>query len=151
MRPEVRAPKGGPKITPYELMVILNPEAQTERQEEILTRVRTLVTDGGGTVDHVNEWGRRKIAYPIAKQQDGQFVVLTCQSTPAVLDEIQRVLSINKDVVLRSNRIRLSRAMAESALAEGSPPPVDEPREPDSRPRGGGRGGGGGGGRRRTR
>lgn len=122
-------------------MLILNPDAPGERHEEIVERVRKIIVDGGGTVDHLNDWGRRKIAYPMAKQSDGVFVVLTCQTTSEQLDEAERILTISKDVVLRARRIRLSRAQGELALAQGAPPPVDERPEPEARPRGGPRGG----------
>ncbi|MBI2684320.1 MAG: 30S ribosomal protein S6 [Actinobacteria bacterium] len=123
-------------------MLILNPDVSGERHEEIVERVRSIITEGGGRIDHMNDWGRRRIAYPIAKHVDGQFFVLTCASTSTALDEVERVLTISKDVVLRSRRIRLTRAQAEFALANGAPTPVDERPEPDARPRGGPRGGG---------
>ena len=83
-------------------MVILNPDADEEQQEEILSRIQQLVRDGGGTIEHVNDWGRRKISYPIAKHLDGRYVVITCTGEPSSLAEIERVLSISKDVVLRA-------------------------------------------------
>lgn len=124
-------------------MLILNPEAAPERQQEIIERTRQLILDGGGTVDHVNEWGRRKIAYPIAKSADGVYFVITCSTTGPVLDELSRIYTISKEVVLRAVPIRLTPAEAERARANGAPVPVDDrPDEPrPSRPgRGGGRG-----------
>ena len=125
-------------------MVILNAEAAPERQQEIVDRIRQLILDGGGTVAHADDWGRRKLAYPMQKQPDGHYVVVTCTTNPATLDEIGRVLAINKDVVLRALPIRLSRAQAERAVEVGAPVPVDDRPEGEARaPRGGGRGGGG--------
>ncbi len=128
-------------ITAYELMLILNPDVPGELHEEIVERVRKIIVDDGGSVDHVNDWGRRKIAYPMAKQADGMFVILTCKASAAALDEVERVLTISKDVVLRSRRIKLSRSQAELALVQGAPAPVDERPDPEARPRGGPRGG----------
>jgi small subunit ribosomal protein S6 len=144
---------GGPAITPYQIMMILSAEADAEQHAEAVSRVRSLVEDAGGTVDDVAEWGRRKIAYPVRKQVDGIYIIVTCQTTPEVVDEISRVLSISKDVVLRAMPFRLSEAELATVQANGVPMPVDERPEREERPRGGrrGGGGGGGGGRRRDR
>ena len=134
-------------------MVILNPDADEEQQEEILSRIQQLVRDGGGTVEHVNDWGRKKIAYPMAKHLDGRYVVITCTGEPSSLAEIERILAIAKEVVLRALFIRLNRNEAERVRASGSPAPVDTHPEGEGRPQRGGRGGGrgGGGGSRRPR
>ena len=129
-------------------MIILNPDADEEQQEEILSRVQQLVRDGGGTIEHVNDWGRKKISFPMAKHLDGRYVVITCTGDPSSLAEIERILSISKEVVLRALFIRLNRNEAERVRASGSPAPVDthpEGERPQRGGRGGGRGGGGGG------
>lgn len=128
-------------IHPYEIMIILDPDADEEQQQEILERAQQLIRDGGGTVEHLNDWGRRKITFPIRKHGDGRYVVVTCQGDPSSLDEIERVLSIS-DVVLRAMFVRLNRGQAERALAQGAPAPVDTHPEGESRPQRGGRPGG---------
>ena len=122
-------------------MLILHPEAAPERQQEIIERTRKLILDGGGSVEHVNEWGRRKIAYPIGKSDDGVYVVVTCTTSGEVLDELSRIYAISKDIVLRAVPIRLTPSQAERARANGAPAPVDDrPDEPrPSRPGRGGR------------
>ena len=125
-------------------MIILNPDADEEQQTEILERVQQLIRDGGGTVHHVNDWGRRKLAFPMEKRADGRYVVITCTGEASSLPEIERVLSINKGVVTRALFTRLNRAEAERALANGAPAPVDTHPEGEARPqrgRAGGRGG----------
>ena len=134
-------------------MIILNPEADEEQQQEILERVQQLIVESGGTIDHVNDWGRKKISYPMEKHTDGRYVVITCSGDGAALPEIERVLSINKGVVLRALFIRLNRNESERAKVSGAPAPVDAHPEGESRPQRGGRPGGrgGGGGSRRPR
>lgn len=134
-----------PRITAYEIMIILNPSAEEEQRQEILDRVQQLIRDGGGVVEHVNDWGRRKITFPMEKHADGQYVVITCFGDPASLPEIERILSINKHTVLRSMFIRLNTREAERAMANGAPAPVDTAPEGEGRPQRGGRGGGRGG------
>lgn len=48
-------------ISPYEIMIILDPDVDEERQQEMLERVQQIIRDGGGEIDHVNDWGRRKL------------------------------------------------------------------------------------------
>jgi small subunit ribosomal protein S6 len=134
-------------------MIILNPDAEEERQQEMLERVQQLLQQDGGVIDHLDDWGRRKITYAMAKKADGRFVVITCSTPAAALDEVGRVMSINKDVVLRHQVIRHSRAEAEHAKTAGAPLPADDrPDREERSPRGGPRGGGGGGrGRRPSR
>jgi small subunit ribosomal protein S6 len=126
---------GGTAIAPYEIMIILNPEADESRQEEILERVRQLIAAGGGEVSHVDDWGRKRIAYAMHKQPEGRYVVVICDTDPATLEEIGRVMAINKDVVLRALPIKLNRAQAERARARGAPAPVDDRPEGEARSR----------------
>ncbi len=128
-------------------MIILNPDADEEQQQEILERVQQLITDGGGTVAHVNDWGRKKITFPMEKRPDGRYVIITCTGEPTSLPEIERILGINKGVVLRALFIRLNSTEFERAQANGAPAPVDAHPEGE-RPQRGGRPGGGGRGRR---
>jgi small subunit ribosomal protein S6 len=122
-------------------MIILDPDADEEQQQEVLERVQQLIRAGGGSVEHVDEWGRRRIAYPIRKHADGRYVVITAEGEPTALEEIERVLSIS-DVVLRALFIRLNRTQAERARAVGAPAPIDAHPESESRPPRGGRPGG---------
>jgi small subunit ribosomal protein S6 len=129
-------------------MIILNPDADEEQQQEILERVQQLITDGGGTVAHVNDWGRKKITFPMEKRPDGRYVIITCTGEPTSLPEIERILAISKEVVLRALFIRLNGAEFERAQANGAPAPVDAHPEGERPQRGGRPGGGRGGGRR---
>jgi small subunit ribosomal protein S6 len=132
-------------------MIILNPDADEEQQQEILERVQQLITDGGGTIAHVNDWGRKKITFPMEKHADGRYVIITCTGEPASLNEIERILAINKGVVLRALFIRLNSVEFERAKTTGAPPPVDAHPEGERPQRGGRPGGGRGGGGRRPR
>lgn len=131
-------------------MIILNPDADEERQQEMLERVQTILRDGGGSVDHVDDWGRRKIAYPMNKKVDGRYVVLTCSTDVAPLNEAERIMGIAKDLVIRHQVIRHNPAEAARAKESGAPLPVDD-RPEGERPSRGGGGPRGGGGRRRPR
>ena len=130
------------RIAPYEIMLILNANAEEERQEEMIERCQQMLRDGGGVIEHLNDWGRRKLTYPMEKVADGRYVVITCSAEPGSLDEMDRVLAINKDVVLRSMFHRLTSVEAEHASANGAPAPVDDRPEGETRPQRGPRAGG---------
>jgi small subunit ribosomal protein S6 len=120
-------------------MLVLNADASEERQQELLERVQELLRADGGVIHHLDDWGRRKLAYAMDKQPEGRYVVLTCDTGAGAITEMQRVLSISRDVALRHTTVRLSRVEAERAVATGAPKPVDE-RPEGERPQRGGRG-----------
>ena len=86
-------------MTEYEVLLLLDPELSDEKQTEIVERVKTLVEQGGGTFERHDPWGRRKLAYPIDKKEDGIYHLLTLAATPETLDELNRVLKIDDDVL----------------------------------------------------
>ena len=86
-------------INKYELMLIVNPNADEERQKEIVDRLRTNIEKDKGTVAGVDEWGKKKLAYEIKKEPEGIYSVITFTATPATLAEIERVLGITDEVL----------------------------------------------------
>jgi small subunit ribosomal protein S6 len=86
-------------VTEYEILLLLDPELAEERQAETVGRLKTLIEDGGGTLERHDVWGRRKLAYPIDKKEEGVYHLLSFNSTPETLDELSRVLKIDDDVM----------------------------------------------------
>ena len=74
----------------YEILLLLDPDLDDDRQSEIVTRARELVTKGGGTWDLHDVWGRRKLAYAIAKHKRGVYVYLKYLGTGGVVSELER-------------------------------------------------------------
>jgi len=93
-------------INRYELMLIVNPSAEEDRQKEIVDKLRTTVEKDKGAVAGVDEWGTKKLAYEIKKESEGVYTIITFTATPQTLSEIERVLSIT-DEVLRFKTKRL--------------------------------------------
>jgi small subunit ribosomal protein S6 len=87
-------------VTTYEILLLLDPEQAEARQDEIVARARELVEKGGGTWHSHDAWGRRRLAYPIARKEEGVYHLVVFDSEPATLDEISRILKI-EDAVLR--------------------------------------------------
>jgi small subunit ribosomal protein S6 len=122
-------------VTEYEILLLLDPELSEEKQTEIVARVRTLVEQGGGTVARHDPWGRRKLAYPVDKKEDGVYHLLTFTASAETLDELTRVLKIDDDV-LRHMATRRPEGGPSEPVAVGAPigddaeaEPVDAPEE----------------------
>ena len=122
-------------MTEYEVLLLLDPELSDEKQTEIVERVKTLVEKDGGTLERHDPWGRRKLAYPIDKKDEGIYHLLTLSATPETLDELSRVLKIDDDVLRHMATRRLEGGPAEpvaagAAIGDDAPAqPVDAPEE----------------------
>lgn len=83
----------------YEIMLLLNPETEAGRQSEIMDRVNSIAASGAGSVEKVDEWGKKRLAYEINHINDAFYFVITLTATADVLDEIARILSITDEVI----------------------------------------------------
>lgn len=89
----------------YELMVILDPNLEERTVAPSLDTYLNVVRNDGGTVDSVDVWGRRRLAYEINKHAEGIYAVVNVQAQPATIKELDRQLSLNESV-LRTKVIR---------------------------------------------
>ncbi|HUR74667.1 MAG TPA: 30S ribosomal protein S6 [Sporichthya sp.] len=89
----------------YELMVILDPDLDERTIAPSLDQFLTVVRSGGGTVDKVDLWGKRRLQYEIKKKADGFYAVIELAADPAVVKELDRQLNLN-EAVLRTKVIR---------------------------------------------
>jgi small subunit ribosomal protein S6 len=89
----------------YELMVILDPELEERTVAPSLDRFLNVVRKGGGSIENVNIWGRRKLAYEIKKKTEGIYAVVDMQAEPDLAKELDRQLNLN-EAVLRTKLIR---------------------------------------------
>ncbi len=87
-------------VTTYEILLLLDPDQAEARQDDIVARTRDLVEKGGGAWQSHDPWGRRRLAYPIARREEGVYHLVVFDAEAATLDEISRVLKID-DAVLR--------------------------------------------------
>ncbi len=76
----------------YELVCVIQPDLDETAFNGVVEKVKGWITDSGGTVDKVDVWGRRKLAYIIKKQREGQFVLLNMTMNPTATAELQRNL-----------------------------------------------------------
>jgi small subunit ribosomal protein S6 len=89
----------------YELMVILDPDLEERTVAPSLDTYLNVVRNDGGSVDSVDIWGRRRLAYEINKNAEGIYAVVTLQAEPATVKELDRQLTLNESV-LRTKVIR---------------------------------------------
>ena len=106
-------------MTAYELMLILDPEVDEARQEEVVHRVRDIILTGGGSWDAIDPWGRRKLAYPINKREEGDYWVIRFTSDAPSRAEAERVLRIT-DEVLRHQAVHQAHPSRKTEAAAGS-------------------------------
>ena len=83
----------------YELMLVLNPEADDEQLENFKGRVRTFVADRGGEIASEEEWGRRQMAYQVGKYKEGNYLLAHLSLEPAPAKELERILNMLEDVI----------------------------------------------------
>lgn len=89
----------------YELMVILDPEVEERTVAPSLDKYLSVISTDGGSVDKVDIWGRRRMAYEISKRSEGIYAVVDFSSTPATAKELERQLGLN-EAVLRTKILR---------------------------------------------
>ncbi|HEU0002311.1 MAG TPA: 30S ribosomal protein S6 [Ktedonobacteraceae bacterium] len=83
----------------YELGFILNPEVNEEQSSAILERIQQIVNTHDGQVVRINQWGRRRLAYPIQHQRDGFYVFFDMILTPETVSELDRNLKVTEEVL----------------------------------------------------
>lgn len=83
----------------YELLFIIDNSAADEAKEAIIAKMSQLVTDNGGSVEKVDKWGAKKLAYPINFKEDGYYVLMNFECEPVLIAEMERQLRINDQVM----------------------------------------------------
>lgn len=83
----------------YEVIFIIHPDLDENAVTGIVDRVKGWVTDAGGSIDKVDVWGRRRMAYEIRKQREGQYVYVQTQMAPKFGAELERNLRFLEPVL----------------------------------------------------
>ncbi|MCF2437308.1 30S ribosomal protein S6 [Streptomyces thinghirensis] len=79
----------------YEVMVILDPDLEERSVSPLIENFLSVVRDGGGKVEKVDTWGRRRLSYEIKKKPEGIYSVIDLQAEPAVVKELDRQMNLN--------------------------------------------------------
>lgn len=89
----------------YELLFFVDPTSNEETRAGVMKRIEVAITTDGGTVDSVEDWGKRKLAYAIDKLTEGDYTLINFHMDPASIAELDRILGIT-DGVIRSMIVR---------------------------------------------
>jgi small subunit ribosomal protein S6 len=92
-------------MRPYEVMVIFDPDTDERSVQPTLEQFLTVITKGGGTVENLDIWGKRRLAYEIRKKSEGIYAVITLTAQPADVKELDRQFTINESI-MRTKVIR---------------------------------------------
>ncbi len=92
----------------YEVMVILDPSLEERTIAPSLDKYLNVIRNDGGTVESVDVWGRRRLAYEIQKNAEGIYAVIAINAEPATVKEFDRQLGLNESIL----RTKVLRAQA---------------------------------------
>ena len=109
----------------YEIVFMVHPD-QSEQVPGMVERFKGQITDGGGSVHRLEDWGRRQLAYPINKIHKAHYIMMNVECSQEVLDELSSAFKFN-DAVLRNMVLRRDEAIVEqSILAKSNEKDRDE-------------------------
>jgi small subunit ribosomal protein S6 len=76
-------------VSNYELVLIVNPEVTDEEMPDFIAKLGELINKVGGSVDEVNQWGKRQLAYPIKRSTEGNYVLSKLKLKPTVTKDLE--------------------------------------------------------------
>ena len=83
----------------YEVMVILDPSLDERTIEPSLDKYLNVIRKDGGSIESLDVWGRRRMAYEIKKNAEGIYAVINLTATPATVKEFDRQLTLNESIL----------------------------------------------------
>jgi len=86
-------------MTKYEMLYILSNRMEDEAKDAVVAKFENIVTSAGGSVEKVDRWGTKKLAYPINYQSEGFYVLMTFECATSVIAEITRVAGITEGML----------------------------------------------------
>ncbi|MFC0267727.1 30S ribosomal protein S6 [Kushneria aurantia] len=97
----------------YEVVVMVHPD-QSEQVPAMIERYTNLVTENGGTVHRLEDWGRRHLAYPINKIHKAHYVLMNVECESETLAELENIFRFN-DAIIRNLVVRCTEAVTEAS------------------------------------
>lgn len=83
----------------YELMYIIRPDLDEEQTNAVIEKYKGLLETQGATVQNVEKWGKRRLAYLVKDQMEGFYVIVTFRAEAPAVAELERVLKISDEVI----------------------------------------------------
>jgi len=94
----------------YEELFIVKPDAPEEEVDAFIEGLTSMIASSGGTVDKVDKWGKRKLAYHIDKYSEGFYVLIQISAGPEIVQELERRLRV-ADLVIKFLTVRIDQTM----------------------------------------
>ena len=94
----------------YEQLFIAKPDAPDEEVDAFIEQMKTIVTNAGGTVDKVDKWGKRKLAYRVGKYREGAYVLFQFTAEAEAVKEFERRLRVS-DLVIKFLTVRIDETL----------------------------------------
>ncbi len=83
----------------YELVCLIQPDLDEAAMNGVIDRVKGWVTESGGSVDKIDMWGKRRMAYTIRKQREGNYVLFNLSMTPTTITSLEQNLRYTETVI----------------------------------------------------
>ncbi len=90
----------------YELVIIIQPDLEEDAVKGIIEKIQGWISDAGGSITKIDNWGKRRMAYEINKRRDGQYVLFEMQMPPTFSAELERNLRFLESVIRFSIIVR---------------------------------------------
>ena len=94
----------------HEELFIAKPDAPDEEVDQFVEQVRTQLTNAGATVDKIEKWGKRRLAYRVDKYREGAYVLFQFSAAPETVKELERRLRVS-DIVIKFLTVRIDETM----------------------------------------
>src|ERR1700678_314052 len=103
----------------YEELFILKPDSPEEEVDGFVEQIKQVISSGQGTVDKVDKWGIRKLAYRVQKYNEGLYVLVQFTSSPELVKEVERRLRVT-DAVIKFITVRIDEKLKKIAKRKKS-------------------------------
>jgi len=94
----------------YEELFIAKPDAPDEEVDAFIEQMKTTVSNAGGTVDKVDKWGKRKLAYKVDRYREGVYILFQFSAGPETVKEFERRLRVS-DLVIKFLTVRIDETL----------------------------------------
>ncbi len=83
----------------YEVMYVITPELEEEANRAVIDKFAGIITANGGVIENTDEWGKKKLAYPIDYKTEGYYVLVNFESAPEFPKELERNFKNDENIM----------------------------------------------------
>ena len=83
----------------YELVIIITPEFEETATADIVDKVKSWITENGGSIESLEEWGRHKFAYMVRNQKEGQYFLFNLKMEPSAIATLERNFNLQESIL----------------------------------------------------